>query len=512
MTPMVSKVAYILNKQKLRRVYRQVKKLRRRTRALGRWGKNFRSAFMPGSSESQWLFGEDYTKAGPDQKLIRQAMRYYGPGDYRSILKYGSRGIGALAGGAMGYMRGGLAGAGAGVSSGWDQGANFSKYMGWGDYRGVSTNQIMGGGDSNQQQISVNQTDLSGDIYVTRTEFVSNLVVTGTAGGSSPFENRTFSLNPGISQSFPWLSQISNCFTLYDFEGLMFQYKPLFSEDAGNSNNLGKVIMATDYDPTAPAFVTSVQMENYDYANSTKPSCGMVHGVETANRQQVVNMMYVRTGAVSRDLTFYDIGTFQVATEGIPLPAASTTQIIGEIWVTYRLKLSRAEIYSSLLGNNISCDAQRGTSSAAALTTGTTFSKASNNIGVVVTNQSATSLRITFPVNITLGYYQIVMYFASGATPFTTQNWQVPTNFVNCQYYLPGYTIPGGSLQVINGPASPVGTTSQTGMMQMFYVYVNSPGLTQARVDINVSAALSATTTWSLFVQQSCQAASLSIN
>lgn len=493
-------MGYSLNNYKLKQAYRKNRQLRRKLRGISKVRKYFEA--MPAgvaNSTRMGAFGADWATADAEQKARRRALRFYGQGDYKSILKYGSRGLGALAGGAMGYMSGGLSGAGAGLSSGWSRGADFSKFMGWGDYS--SGNQIIDGGSSNQQQISVNQTDLTGDIYVARTEFVQNIVVTGPAGGTSVFENRSFGLNPGLQVVFPWLAQIAQCFTLYDFEGLIFQFKPLFSEDAGTSNSLGKVIMATEYDPAAPDFITSVQMSNYDYANSSKPSCGMYHGVETAQRQQAVNMMYVRTGTSTRDLIFTDVGKFQLATEGVPLPAGATSVIIGELWVTYRVKLSRAEIYSALLGNNITQDVQNGTSSNTALWTATSFVKSTNTIGMTVSNISATSLRLTFPQNLSLGYYQIMIQFRA-VTPFTTQVFNGPTNASNCQVYRPGYEVPGGPVVAVSSPEAVTGTTANTSIMQVFWVYVNSPGLLRASIDVNVSSALVTGATWRLWVTQ----------
>lgn len=448
-----------------------------------------------GSAASQALYG---TALGPHNVLqsnARKAMAWKGEGDYKSILKYASRGLGGLVGAAQGYMQGGFGGLSGGALSGWNQGADFSKWAGWGDY---TSNQIAGGTSS---QISVNQQDMSGDIYVTRTEFVQNVVCSNTGAGASPFQITSFALNPGLSQTFPWLSQIAQNFTLYEFHGLMFQYKPTFTENAGSANNLGKVIMATNYDPDASPFYTSVQMENYDYANACKPSDGLIHGVETKNSQQFGNMQYLRTGASSRDKIFTDIGNFYVATEGIPFSAAGQ-QIIGELWVTYSVKLSRAELYNSLLGQAINTDILQGTSSAAQLTTGTTLTKSTNSIGVVVFPINSTSFSIQFPINISLGFYQVVVVFRSGGTVFTTQAPTPVSAPVNLQFYLPGRYLASTASAAEVAPNAPVATTSNSELIMMQYVAINAPGLSQASFTVNVSAALTATTTWYVYVTQ----------
>lgn len=438
--------------------------------------------------------GED-----PNPWLRRKMYHYYGPGDYRSWAKYIPRAIGGLAGGAASWMRGaGLGGSVEGAKAGWDQGANFSKnFLGWGDY---SANQIVDSGAGTNQQITVNRDSLTDDIYMCRTEFIGNVTASNSAAGASSFQITKYSLNPGLQQSYPILAQIASNFELYDWEGLIYQFKPTFTENAGTSNNLGKVIMATNYDVSAPDFISAVQMENYAYANSSKPSDGMIHGVETDNQHQFGNMLYVRTGQVSRDLSFYDLGNFYVATEGIPFTSGGT-QILGELWVTYKIRLSRMQIVNSQLLNTAQHVFLSGTSSAAALTTGTTGSKSGNSFTPIVFPVSSTSFQLQFPRDISLGCYQVLVQFASGATVFTTQTGAVPSNRVNCQTYLPGLGLPGGTTALL-GPQTVVGTTSNVTILICFYVYVNAPNQNQATVDINVSAALTATTTWRMWISQ----------
>lgn len=284
-----------------------------------------------GPKHTNWTratFGEQPKTASYDQLIARQRHGYRGLGDYakaaRGMLRFGRSAASAFR-------------------------AGRSSWRGSGDYTNeniadvaepnpVSTygpavdNQLISGGNA---PLSVNATsDLTGDIVFQHTEFISNVVATTTA-----FENHAFAINPGLTASFPFLSQIAKNFTLYDFEGLIFEYRPTSGEFGSTSNALGKVIMATDYDPDAIVFRNSKNMENYDYATATKPSLTARHGVETAAKQAALKMNYVRTGTVSRDKIFTDIGLFQIATEGLP-----NTGIVGELWVTYNVKLSRSQI------------------------------------------------------------------------------------------------------------------------------------------------------------------------
>lgn len=379
--------------------------------------------FPRGSDISRGLYGADYKEATPRQKNMRKALRFSGPGSYkakfRKVRKYIPRGLGAL-GGFLSSRN--LAGA----RTGWKAGAGFSKAIGWGDYH---TNQIIRGSPQGDPQKVIHHfnsitENLSGDIVYSNCEFVTNIKATIPSGASaSQFENRTFQINPGIAGSFPFLSQIANNFELYEFEGLMFQYKPTSGEfGSSNSNALGKVIMATNYDPDAVEFGNAIQMENYDYAVSCKPSSGAVHGVECAPNQRTTKLMYTRSGTSVKDKVFTDIGTFQLATEGIPAGVAGEV-LVGELWVTYTVKLSRARLYDSI-GNSCNYSTITWTPFT------TVFSDAANNAVIDQTlglellqdgGADSNSVRLRFPPSISFGKYLVMVYFringTSGAAP-----------------------------------------------------------------------------------------------
>jgi hypothetical protein len=282
------------------------------------------------------------------------------------------------------------------MAPGWERGASFSKQMGWGDYNTPAVaNQIV----SAPPETSVTPAfvnpgdDLSGDVVLYHREFIRNVTVSGSAGTSTAFELTSYELNPGIAGTFPFLSQIANNFELYEFQGLMFQYVPTYGESGSSSNNLGKVIMATNYDPDASEFASSVQMQNYDYSNSCKPSLGQVHGVETMSSKRASDLMYIREGDVTRDKVFTDIGKFQIATEGVPLAAGATSAIIGELWVTYRIKLSRAKLRDTLGSSMFDCF--RSISNGTNIHNNLTASSENDGL-VVMTPGSVSRYRATF--------------------------------------------------------------------------------------------------------------------
>lgn len=417
--------------KKRRAVRRKVLGYTRQQRAMKSWIRdNYGEQGAP--ARVQYL-GRDYDNADANQRKIRRALAYRGKGDYYSekvkpmLQAIVPSGTFSKAGGAIGGYFGGSLGSTAGAALG----SLASKYIGFGDYGPAPvTNQIMGGGG----QVTVNASDdMSGDLYFSHREFLQNVTVSGTANTQTAFQNTSFPLNPGLQTTFPFLSQIAQNFVLYEMMGCIFEYKPTSGESGSINNSLGKVIMATSYDPDAPSFVNSVQMENYDYATSCKPSVGQLHGVETANKQQFANMQYIRTGKSTRDLIFTDIGTFQIATEGIPL-GSQTTQTIGELWVTYRVKLSRANLYGSLLNLNSATDWHQGQWTGANFinsgsginfisnwvnpnTANTAWPRWGNTIGCTIVGTSSTAFTITFPANIVQGQFLIHIALVSNAVP-----------------------------------------------------------------------------------------------
>lgn len=123
-------------------------------------------------------------------------------------------------------------------------------------------------------------------------------------------------LNPGLSDTFPWLCTIAANFEQYKFHGLIFEFRST-SADALNSTNtaLGTLIMGTDYNPASANFINKQQMEQNEWTTSSKPSCSFMHPIECAPSQAAVKLWFVRTGDVPSglDQRLYDLANFQIA-------------------------------------------------------------------------------------------------------------------------------------------------------------------------------------------------------
>ena len=471
------------------------KKYKRLSGKISEFKKKWKSSYGKGTEPNQWFYGSDSAHANEIQKAARKAFSYKGDGDYS--LGWGSKNTGLGAGMRSGGRAiGNMFGMG---NLGQDLGGHLSKFIGWGDYGPTSTNQIIhdGAHDGSQQVISVNAgDDLSGDITIRHTEFVQNITVQASGAGNTGFSLQSFAINPALSELFPFLSQLAQNFTLYEFQGLMVQYKPTSGEfGSAGSNSLGKVIFATNYDPDAATFTSSQQMENYDYANSTKPSCGMVHGIETKPSSRATLQMYTRTGTSTKDKVFTDLGLFQVATEGIYANAAGN-QVIGELWVTYTCKLSRKNLFASLgngapyrsdqftytLATNVYTSTSSSINSNAAVSS--TLSPWQNVVSAVSPGAVGGFVAAAQPALFTYYFPQNIVNGVYAVTISTYNSVATANGTITCTNVL-GTTVVSAQGSYIVTAA--VATATNTTASSQFLISVNAPGSVQAAVRFGLS-------------------------
>lgn len=258
----------------------------------------------------------------------RGAYTYSKPGPWGKI----GRALGSLAGrgiaGPIGSAIGGKIGSYAHY---------IGKIFGSGDY--VSSS------DSVKWNTIVNDSQIpsfagsKNTVRIRHREFLGDIISASTA---NTFTIQSFSINPGLSASFPWLSQVcGSTFQQYRINGMVYEFRTM-SADALNSVNtaLGSVTMATDYDSADAAFTSKQQLENTEFGVSSKPSCSMIHAIECARSQTSVSEQYVRAFAnpANTDIRLYDLGKMYIATSGLQ----GTNVNIGELWVSYDITFFKA--------------------------------------------------------------------------------------------------------------------------------------------------------------------------
>nr|AKM12421.1 capsid protein [RDHV-like virus SF1] len=313
-------------------------------------------------------------------------------------------------------------------------GRTAAKFFGLGDYE-IKRNVLMSG-----NLPEVYNMPKGGGTIIRYQEYLGDIITSSTPGD---FKIDAYNIQPGLPASFPWLSQIAANYEQYSLEGIVYQFKST-SANALNSVNtaLGSVMLATNYDVSDPPFVSKSEMLNYEYSSSCKPSESVLHMIECDPKQSVLTELYTRTGELpsNKDLKFYDLGKFQIATVGFQ----GTSVNIGELHVTYQVRLLKPKLFSTL-GEDIA-NYQTGCTdytNALPLGSGTYVPNASNNMDLVVTG---TSMR--FPLSNVPETFLVYLAW-QGSTPVAFVGSPIVTA-VQC-------TAIGNTLNIV----PPVGTTIQ---------------------------------------------------
>jgi hypothetical protein len=226
---------------------------------------------------------------------------------------------GSIVGGALGGMFGNSK-LGSGIGR-W-LGTGIGSIFGSGDYQMA--------GPSAKYNVLTNGSQIPKFSSGAQTNVVCHREYLGDITGTSAFNNTLYPLNPGMSNTFPWLSTVAQNYQEYKFHGLIFEFRPLITDFVTNGAP-GVVVMSTNYNSDSVAYTSKQQMENAEYAVSVKPTTGLMHGIECAASLTPVSQLFVREAAVptGQDLRLYDHGLFQFATQANPI------QDLGELWVSY---------------------------------------------------------------------------------------------------------------------------------------------------------------------------------
>nr|QXP07997.1 MAG: putative capsid protein [Arizlama virus] len=254
---------------------------------------------------------------------------------------YLGSGAGVAAVGPTANPLGIAAAAGAGGYMGRYVGNGISRVLGMGDYS-VKANSLLAKVDMGVQVPRFG--DARHATVVRHREYIQDITV---PAAPTTFTNTSFSVNPGLNGSFPWLSGVAENYDQYQVLGMIFEYRTL-SSDITAGGALGSVIMASDYDVADTSYSSKLEMENSEYCTSAKPSESFSHAIECDPGVTFSPIKFVRNGAVpaDKDNRLYDHTNFQIATVGLP---GSAGTVLGELWVTYEIALYKPTIEASNL-------------------------------------------------------------------------------------------------------------------------------------------------------------------
>lgn len=170
---------------------------------------------------------------------------------------------------------------------------------------------------------------------VRRREFIKNIRSTG-----EDWSIDTVVCQPGLTEPFPYLSNIARNFTTYSVKGLVYEYVSNVSSFTSKPG-LGAVILTFDPNQGADAFTNKIAMENTAGAVSARPDRNIVYGVECDESQKPYNQYFIRTGETERTATVAeDFGRFYIAGSGLSADNYPKGTLLGGLYVTYDIVFS----------------------------------------------------------------------------------------------------------------------------------------------------------------------------
>lgn len=167
----------------------------------------------------------------------------------------------------------------------------------------------------------------------------------GDVTSSADWELTQFRVNPGLPESFPWLSTLASSFQKYRITGLVFYLRSTSSVAIASTDNLalGTVLGAYQYNLYDAPPASKIDMLALSGSLSGKPSEDHIYPMECAPSKNAFDVHLVRHTGVIDDVAKYDHAIFNLATYGFPGEYA-----LGELWVSYNITLMAPKIEDAL--------------------------------------------------------------------------------------------------------------------------------------------------------------------
>jgi hypothetical protein len=221
-----------------------------------------------------------------------------------------------------------------------------SSIIGAGDYTEldspfpIQNNTIMGVQTPLAAQIPTMESVKRSSCRFGHREYVRDIAMT------TVFTINAFVIDPSNGILFPWLQTIAYQWQEWKLLGMVFEFRSLSANAVSAvAAGMGSVTMAVQYDVYADSPTGKMEMANWDFAVSCKPSESMFAPVECDPAVTPAAPLYMKDPtSISQgpDKHWYQFGTMYVATVGAPTPYPSC----GELWVTYDVMFIKPRIYS----------------------------------------------------------------------------------------------------------------------------------------------------------------------
>jgi hypothetical protein len=151
-------------------------------------------------------------------------------------------------------------------------------------------------------------------------------LVSASVAGSTGFTlQATYSVNPGLASSFPWLSIAAAQFEQYVCHSLKYEYVPFSA-----TSSAGSIMITPDYDSADPTPTTETQASDNVGTIEAGIWIPFCLPLNKADMHAIGPRKFVRPCAIAGDIKTFDVAKIFVSTNN-----CGSTSAIGRIYVEY---------------------------------------------------------------------------------------------------------------------------------------------------------------------------------
>lgn len=190
----------------------------------------------------------------------------------------------------------------------------------------------------------------AGGLVISHQEFVGNVYGNSTLGG---YDSMVYDVNPGLSSTFPMLSQFAQNFDKYEMVQCVFHFETVLDSGTiqSETGQVGQISTYGHVNIKMPTFETVSQFQA-NGGRSAPTTHGQACGIECSTTQLKglpnAGINYIRHHPVD-DAVEYDQGKFQIAVSNTP--KALFNQVLGKLYVSYTVKLIKPRLQSYFARN-----------------------------------------------------------------------------------------------------------------------------------------------------------------
>jgi len=170
---------------------------------------------------------------------------------------------------------------------------------------------------------------------VEHTEYLQDIYVANEAvAGFVPVR---YTIQPGLTDSFPWLGTVASNFEQYRIVYMTFHYRPRVSTSTD-----GQVLMCTQLDSADGPFTSKDQMLGYTGCTRSNVWRPQDHRCEI-KKGDYMKKYFISTTYPTTDLQQYNVGTFNIICIG-----GTADAYRGDLEVSYRVELYNPKINTAI--------------------------------------------------------------------------------------------------------------------------------------------------------------------